>query len=87
MTGRLGADVGQTMFKTRHSFQRWSVDALEPFMFFMLVKNVYVGDRTLRAMYAEGLTEYRALKAELDPAGLFSSRLLDRLLGERVSDP
>lgn len=190
LTERLGADVGQTFFKTRHTLQEWSVDALDPFTFFMegnvaahdaarekgwrmtssqqtfvvprreaeafcgeveeataslhptildllylpadrgtvslsptrgldgfavtlayqtrdgerqpavrkllrslasrcgalggrvsLVKNVYANDRTLRAMYAEGLGEVRALKAELDPAGLFTSRLLDRLLG------
>lgn len=190
MACRVGADVGQTMFKAVHTLQRWSVDALEPFMFFMegnvaahhrerergrrmtssqqtfvlpvaraaefcaeveaatasmhptvldvlhlpadrggcalsptrdlegfavtlayqtldgdrqpavrrllralalrcgalggrvsLVKNVHVGDRALRAMYADGLVEYRALKAELDPAGLFTNGLLDRLLG------
>ncbi len=196
MTSSLGADIGQTLFKTRHTFQEWSVDELDPFMFFMegnvvahdaaredgwrmtssqqtfvvpereaetfcveveaataslhptildllylpadrdgcslspnrgldgfavtlayqtrngdrqpavrrllrslaqrcgalggrvsLVKNVYVGDRTLRAMYAEGLGEFRALKAELDPAGLFTSRLLDRLLGGERRSP
>lgn len=190
MTERVAADVGQTLFKTRHTFQEWSVDELEPFVFFMqgnveahhaardcgwrmtssqqtfvlpereaegfceeveaatsalhptvldllylpadrggfllsptrgidgfavtlayqtrdgarqpevqkllrslasrcgalggrvsLVKNVYVADRTLRAMYSEGLEEFRALKAELDPKGLFSSRMLERLLG------
>lgn len=48
-----------------------------------LVKNVHVADRTLRAMYAEGLEEFGALKAELDPRGLFSNRMLERLLGKR----
>ena len=191
MACQLGADVGQTIFKAVHTLKRWSVDALEPFVFFMegnvvahqreqargrrmtssqqtfvlpvaraaefcaeveaatdsmhptvldvlylpadrggcalsptrdlagfavtlayqtldgarqpavrrllrslslrcgalggrvsLVKNVHVGDRALRAMYADGLVEYRALKSELDPAGLFTNGLLDRLLGD-----
>lgn len=51
-----------------------------------LVKNVHVRDRTLRAMYGEGLSEFRALKAELDPGGLFTSQLLERLLGDDAND-
>ena len=191
MTTRLGSDVGQTLFKARHSLQPWSVDELEPFMFFMegnvaahrearergwrmtssqqtfvlpeaeaagfcaeveaataslhptvldvlylpadrggcalsptrgldgfaitlayqtrdgarqpavrrllrslarrcgelggrvsLVKNVHVADPTLRAMYADGLAGFRALKSEVDPGGLFTNGLLDRLLAD-----
>lgn len=45
-----------------------------------LVKNLYVDDATLRAMYADGLARYAPLKRELDPDGMFTSAVLRRLL-------
>lgn len=46
-----------------------------------LVKNVYCDDTILRGMYADGIESLRALKRELDPAGLLCNRFLDRLMG------
>ncbi len=46
-----------------------------------LVKNVDVKPATLRAMYRPEATEFLALKAQLDPAGVLCNRFFERVLG------
>lgn len=47
-----------------------------------LVKNVYAPDAVVRGMYAEGISEARALKREVDPRGVLGGPFVDRLLGD-----
>jgi decaprenylphospho-beta-D-ribofuranose 2-oxidase len=46
-----------------------------------LVKNVYANPETLKKMYGDHATEFKALKEDLDPRGLLRNEFLDKTLG------